>query len=67
MMEQRGEDMERERVINILADVRERVWMHDIPHPAMPAFQYVELHSKMVDIMAYIDSIIESLEGEKKK
>ncbi len=37
-----------------IRDLRELVWMEDIPHPTVP--EYKELHEKITKILTFIDS-----------
>ena len=39
-----------------LEELREFVWLKDIPHPTVP--EYVELHTKMSAILKFIDGIL---------
>ncbi len=44
------------RMEDSIKQLREIVWLADIPHPTIP--EYVELHEKMQRIMRFIDTEI---------
>ncbi len=49
-------------MIDKIKQLREIVWLEDIPHPTIP--EYVELHEKIQRILRFIDD--ELLKGEEE-
>lgn len=51
---------EKENFLDMLNEIRYKVWLYDIPSPAVP--EYIEHHEQITDILKLIDEKIKECE-----